>query len=114
VHEYSLVQALLQRVEEEARRRNATAVRAVKVSIGEMSGVEARFFESAYEMSRPGTLCEAAPLEVVRYRARWACPGCDREFALGDHLRCEACDRPAMLDEKSQSMHLESIEMEVP
>ena len=114
MHEYSLVEALVRRVEEEARQRSAIAIHGLRVTIGELSGVEPELFRTAYETFREGTLCEKTPLEIVRCPADWACPSCGRTFAAGDVLRCERCDRPARLGERSQALLLESIDMEVP
>ena len=66
MHEYSLVRALVARVEREARARDALAVRRLSVRIGELAGVERELFESAYQASREGTLCAAAELVVSR------------------------------------------------
>src|SRR5512135_1577658 len=99
MHEYSLVEALVRRVEEEARQRSAVAVHALKVSLGELSGVDPELFRAAYETFREGTVCEKAGLEIVRWPADWTCPGCGRVFADGDVLRCAACDQPARLSE---------------
>jgi hydrogenase nickel incorporation protein HypA/HybF len=114
MHEYSLVEALLRRVEDEARQRDATAVHALKVSLGELAGVEPELFRTAYETFRAGTLCEKATLEIVRYPASYTCPSCGKSFARGEVLRCERCARPARMDEKSDALLLESIDMEVP
>ena len=114
MHEYSLVDALLRRVEDEARQRNATAVHGLKVSLGELSGVEPELFRTAYETFRAGTLCEKAALEIVRYPTSYTCPSCARKFAMGEVLHCERCARPARMDEKSDALLLESIDMEVP
>jgi len=114
VHEYSLLQALIRRVEEEAHRHHASSVRGLKVSMGEFSGVEPRLFESAYELIRTGTICEGASLEIVRYPGRFSCPGCGKDFANGEVLHCATCDRPAQMDERSESLNLESIDMEIP
>lgn len=114
MHEYSLAEALVRRVEEEARKRNATAVKALKVSLGELGGVEARFLRNAYELVRAGTICDQAELEIVVFPAEFRCPTCGKSFALGDVLRCEECDEPAQLSEMSEALQLESIDMEVP
>ena len=66
MHEYSLVQAMMRRVEEEARAHNARSVHRVQVRIGQLSGVEADLFASAYELLRPGTLCAGAELIIAR------------------------------------------------
>jgi hydrogenase nickel incorporation protein HypA/HybF len=114
MHEYSLVEALVRRVEEEARRRDAVAIHGLKVSVGELAGVDPELFRTAYETFRAGTLCERAPLEIIHAPARWSCPGCGKTFARGDVLRCAGCDRPARLDERSDALLLEAIDLEVP
>ena len=114
MHEYSLVMSLVQRVEEEARARQAVAVHAVKVSVGQLAGVEPELFRTAYETFREGTVCERAALEISTWPASWSCPGCGRSFALGEVLRCGACDRPAKVDARSEALLLDAIDMEVP
>ena len=114
MHEYSLVAALVERVEDEARRRGALAIHALKVSVGELAGVDPELFRTAYETFRAGTRCEGARLEVVTCPAAWSCPSCGKTFARGEVLRCAACERPARLSERSEALLLESIEMEVP
>jgi hydrogenase nickel incorporation protein HypA/HybF len=114
MHEYSLVESLVRRVEEEARRRAATRIHGLKVSVGELAGVDPELFRTAYETFRAGTLCEEASLEVVTFPAAWACPGCGKAIARGERLQCEACGVPAKLSERSDALLLESIDMEVP
>ncbi len=114
MHEYSLVEALVRRVEEEARRRRATAVHRLRVSVGELAGVEPELFRTAYETFREGTACAGAELELVTHPAGWRCPACGRRFERGEALRCDACARPARLDPEGDALLLESIEMEVP
>jgi hydrogenase nickel incorporation protein HypA/HybF len=114
MHEYSLVEALMRRVEDEAQRRHALAIHGLKVSLGELAGVDPELFHTAYDTFRQGTMCEKAPLEVVRHPARWSCPRCARDFARGELLRCEACGVPARLDPNSDALILESVDMEVP
>jgi len=114
VHEYSLIQSLVSRVEAEASARRATAVHRLVVSVGELSGVDPELFQTAYDTFRAGTLCEAAPLELRRVPARWSCPGCGREIPRGEVLACEACHLPARVAPGGDDILLETIEMEVP
>src|SRR5512142_2548729 len=114
MHEYSLVEALVRRVEEEARRREAVAVHGLKVTVGELAGVDPELFRTAYETFRAGTVCAHAALDLTTVPARWTCPGCRKTFARGDVLRCAGCDRPARLDERSDALLLEAIDLEVP
>src|SRR5919206_425542 len=84
MHEYSLVEALVRRVGEEARRRGALAVHALRVSVGELAGVDPELFRTAYETFRAGTMCETAALELVVKPAAWSCPRCGEPIAKGE------------------------------
>jgi hydrogenase nickel incorporation protein HypA/HybF len=112
VHEYSIVQDLLHRVEAEARQRGASAVGRVRVALGELSGVDPELLASAYEVFRERTICAAAPLEIHAVPARWVCASCGRAFVRGEALRCLPCRTPARLAAGDEIV-LEQIEMEV-
>jgi hydrogenase nickel incorporation protein HypA/HybF len=114
MHEYSLVEALVDRVAEEARRRGAVAVHAVTVRVGELSGVDAELFRTAYETFRAGTVCARAALTVRAVAATWSCPRCLRPILRGEVLRCPDCRDAARLDEGGDALTLDRIEMEVP
>lgn len=112
MHEYSIVQALLDRVAQEARRRGATRVHVVRVRIGEVAGVETDLLRTAYETIRRGTPCENAPLEITSTAARWQCPACGMPVTQGGPLRCRECGVPARLVSGDEIM-LDRIDMEV-
>ncbi len=113
VHEYSIVQALLARVEAEAAQRRATAVHRLRVRVGELSGVETPLLESAYELFRERSICARAALEIVPEAARWCCSDCRAAVPAGGILRCPRCGAPARLA-AGDDIVLERIEMEVP
>jgi len=112
MHEYSLVSAMVDRIQKEARARDAVAVHRLGVCIGSLSGVEPERFASAFTLVRQGLL-EKAVLEIRRSEASWACPTCQAPIAAGAALRCAACDVPARLVAGDEIL-LEQIEMEVP
>jgi hydrogenase nickel incorporation protein HypA/HybF len=112
MHEYSLVSAMVDRVEKEAHARSATAVQRLAVRIGALSGVEPELFASAFTLVRQGLLAEAV-LDIRRSEAAWACPSCGASIASGGELRCQACSAPAKLVSGDEIL-LEQIEMEVP
>jgi hydrogenase nickel incorporation protein HypA/HybF len=113
MHEYAIVQALVERVGAEARVRRATAVHRLSIRIGELSGVEVDLLRTAYETFRERTICDGAELVVQTVAARWQCPDCGRAIGRGDLLRCPACAVPARLTEGDEIM-LDRIELEVP
>ncbi len=112
MHEYSLVQAMMQRVEEEARARSATGVHRIQVRIGHLSGVEADLFATAYDVLRPGTLCAAAELIITREDGAWQCGACGATVPVGGELVCPQCGWPARLV-RGDDLVLERIELEV-
>jgi hydrogenase nickel incorporation protein HypA/HybF len=112
MHEYSLVRALADRVETEARARKAVAVHRLSVAIGALSGVEPDLFETAFTLCRDGVLADAE-LRIRRVEAEWSCPSCGATLAPDTALRCEACGVPARLRSGDEIL-LEQIEMEVP
>lgn len=112
MHEYSLVQAMVDRVEQEARARSATAVSRLAVRIGALSGVEPELLASAFTLCRTGILA-GAELEIRRAEAAWACPTCAGAISAGAVLRCPVCDVPARMVSGDEIL-LEQIEMEVP
>ena len=114
MHEYSLIQALISRAGDEARRRGARKVHSLTVRLGELSGVEPELLATAFELARGGTACDGAELRMDRVAAVWSCPGCKKIFARGDVLRCADCARPAALNDGADALTLSRIEMEVP
>jgi hydrogenase nickel incorporation protein HypA/HybF len=112
MHEYSIVQALLDRVEREAVARGSATVTRLWIRIGDLSGVEPGLLQNAYEMCRPQTRCATAPLEIARTPVRWECPTCGRVVDAGCRLACNACGAPARLVSGDEIM-LDRIEMEV-
>jgi hydrogenase nickel incorporation protein HypA/HybF len=114
VHEYSLVEALVRRVEEEVHRQGATRVHGLRVRIGGLAGVDAELFRTAYETFRQGTVCEGAALELAGGPAGWACPRCGSAIPPGAVLHCAACGVPARLAEGADALTLDAIDLEVP
>jgi hydrogenase nickel insertion protein HypA len=112
MHEYSIVQALVERVEEEVARRGAAAAHRLHVRIGEASGVEIELLKTAYGVFRERTICEKAELSILPVPARWECPRCHAEIRRGSILRCPECAVPARLA-AGDEIFLDRIEMEV-
>jgi hydrogenase nickel incorporation protein HypA/HybF len=112
MHEYSIIRALLDRVEDEVNSHRATAVHHIWLRIGSCSGVEIELLEAAFEMVKERTVCAQAELEIVPVAARWGCPACDTEIEAGEVLQCPGCGRPARLIEGDEIL-LERLELEV-
>ena len=112
MHEYSLIQSLVERVEAEAAARAASAVHRLSVRIGEQSGVDVELFKTAYLTFRERTICEHAELDVRIVPVAWACDRCGRPIESGRALQCPDCLLPARLVGGDEII-LDRIEMEV-
>jgi hydrogenase nickel incorporation protein HypA/HybF len=66
MHEYSIVQALYEKVAAQAAARHASRVHEVHVRIGDLSGVDVGLLETAWRTFRVHTICETAPMAVSR------------------------------------------------
>lgn len=113
MHEWSIVEALLARVDEEVRARGASRVHRLRVRLGALSGVEPALLASAYDVFRAGTACAAAPLDLVTGGARWRCTRCEVEVPADGAFECPRCLGRAGLAAADEIV-LERIEMEVP
>jgi hydrogenase nickel incorporation protein HypA/HybF len=113
MHEYSIIAALVDRVQRELGARPGAVARKLHVRIGELSGVEPDLLRTAFTTFRERSACAEAELELVQVPAVWRCPGCDLPIAAGAVLRCSSCGRPARLA-SGDDITLERIEMEVP
>ena len=112
MHEYSIVSALLDQVEAEARRHTRAEVLRIQVRVGELAGVDGELLRTAWSLAREGTLCAHAELELTGEAARWVCPDCSGGIEAGAALRCPQCAVPARLA-SGDALVLERIEMEV-
>ncbi len=114
MHEYSVVQSLMQRVEAEALAHKARAVDRITVGLGELSGVDPELLLSAFELFRQMVpLCRNAQLQIREIPAAWRCRVCDTEISKGEVLRCKICQKPAQLACGDEIL-LDRIELEVP
>jgi hydrogenase nickel incorporation protein HypA/HybF len=111
MHEYSIIQALMTRVETEARKHGATSVHTIEVRIGEQSGVEIDLLETAFETFRVNSICAGATMKVTSVPALWQCPSCSRTLPSGNALLCQECRSPAQLI-SGDEIFLDRIEME--
>lgn len=92
MHERSLVQALLEQVRAEARRRGLGRVHGVCVDVGNFSGVEPALVRSAFEETAPAFFGVETALELRTTSLRARCRDCATEFSVERfRFSCPAC-----------------------
>jgi hydrogenase nickel incorporation protein HypA/HybF len=91
MHELSICQALIAKVEGIVRARSGQ-VRCIRVGIGPLSGVEPRLLEDAYPLACAGTGAEGSQLAIEHMNIRVRCRTCNAESeAMPNRLTCGAC-----------------------
>ncbi len=105
---------LVRQAEAEARGRGATAVLAVTVRAGRLTGVVPELLERAYEMARTDSLLAGAPLTVEVVPARARCPSCGTEGEFDDFaLVCPSCGAIGLTVLSGDEIVLTRLELEM-
>ena len=111
MHEYSIVQSLLNSCEENARQNNATKVTKVVVKIGVMSGVEPDLLQTAFDTFKEQTMCHDAEFIINVQPVVIKCLSCGEESTLEKNeyacLQCQSVDLDILDGEDMFLMQLE-------
>ncbi|MBL0708788.1 MAG: hydrogenase/urease nickel incorporation protein HypA [Sulfurimonas sp.] len=111
MHEYSIVQSLLDSCEDHARKNNATKVSKVVVKIGIMSGVEPSLLQTAFDTFKEKTICEEAEFIINIQEVIIRCNSCQERSKIKnlDYScpRCKSVDIEIIDGEDMFLMHLE-------
>ena len=113
MHEYSIVQALLNQCEEHAKKHGATKITKVVTKIGVLSGVEPDLLQTAFDTFKEGTICDGAEFVMNLQPIVIYCRDCRQEATLDElKLACPECKslNTNMVD--GEDMYLMTLEME--
>ncbi|WP_328476818.1 hydrogenase maturation nickel metallochaperone HypA [Streptomyces sp. NBC_00377] len=95
MHEMSVALAVVDQVAEAAERAGeVTAVRSVRLQVGELAGVVPDALAFSFELACAGTLLEGAELITEQVPGQARCTPCAHEWAVGmpPRLTCPVCD----------------------
>ena len=113
MHEYSIVQALLEQCESHASANDATSITKVVVKIGQFSGVEPHLLEVAFNTFKESTVCAAAEFVLNVQPLLITCRGCGVQSTLNKaHYCCPECGSTDVRVDDGDGMYLMSLEME--
>ncbi|WP_369251721.1 hydrogenase maturation nickel metallochaperone HypA [Streptomyces sp. R41] len=94
MHEMSVALAVIDQVEKAAARAgDVTAVRSVRLRVGELAGVVPDSLSFCFELACAGTVLEGADLVTETVTGRARCGPCAHEWAVGmpPRLSCPEC-----------------------
>ena len=113
MHEYSIVQSLLEQCEQHATKNDANIVTKVVIKIGILSGVEIHLFEEAFNMFKQDTICNSADLIINLQKIKILCSSCDNESELErNEFLCPMCQSNEIKVLDGEDMFLMSLELE--
>jgi hydrogenase nickel incorporation protein HypA/HybF len=113
MHERSLVRALLKQLEDLAAEYVGSRVAAVRVQVGELSGVESALLASAYDELVEETPLRDSTLMVERVPLQATCEVCGERFRIERYnFRCNRCGSPQLSLRGGEELLLESVTME--
>lgn len=113
MHEYSIVQSLLESCEEHAQQNEAKEVTKVIVKIGVLSGVEPQLLETAFNTFKEKTICHNATFIINIQEVVILCLDCNTTSTLKKHeFSCLKCQSNHIEVKEGEDMYLMSLEME--
>ena len=113
MHELSLTEKILKIVLETATANQASKVTAVKIVIGELSGIMPEAVATYFELIAKDTIAADAKLEFTSVKATLYCSACNREFTKPDSdFSCPDCGNLGRLGASGHECAVTSSEVE--
>lgn len=113
MHEYSIVQSLLDSCEENAKANDATKVTKVVVKIGVMSGVEPDLLQTAFDTFKEETICHDAQFIINIQKVKILCNECQTTSELEkNEYCCPKCQSTQLNILDGEEMYLMQLELE--
>lgn len=112
MHEYSIVQSLLDQCENIAYENDATKVEKIQIKIGVMSGVEPHLLSVSFDTFKEDTLCSDAELEIIHQPLVIECQDCKHTETLTEvKYTCTKCNSSNIKVIDGENMYLMKVEM---
>ncbi len=112
MHEISIMENALELAQEHARNAGASAITAIRLRVGLISGVVPEAMEFAFDALKRGTMAEKASLEIERVPAEFQCGNCGLNVRLAElRFDCPKCDGILILGNAGAELELSQLEL---
>jgi len=92
MHEMSLVESIVELVEDEGRKQDFLRVRMIRLAVGALGHAEPEALRFCFDAITKGTIVDGARLEIERVPGEGWCSGCRRIVPLEERFAvCPAC-----------------------
>lgn len=106
----SIVASIVDIVEDEAKKANATKVTEVELNIGTISGIEIDALNFAFMALKPKTMLRDAEIKINTIQAKSKCLKCNHEFDTDNVFTlCPKCDSYETAVLQGKEMKVKSI-----
>lgn len=114
MHEFSVVQSLLDLIEKHALENKAKSVSKVVIKVGKMSGIEPHLLKIAFDTFKEKTICENAKLEMAIQDVMAKCEDCNKDFSIeNNRFICPFCNSYNLQIVDGEDMYLMSLELDI-
>ena len=113
VHEMSLMEGMLQIIEENARTQGFGRVRNVILEIGKLAGVEVEALRFAFEAVADGSITEGATLEIEEPQGLGWCVECEKESQVETRYDpCPLCGKVPLAITRGTEMRVKALDVD--
>ena len=113
MHELGIAQEVIDRVQREVRKRPGVRPRAVRIKVGEISGVDCDALAFGFDALVKDTEWQSLALEIDYCVRRHRCPECATEFNVTDfETSCIACGNTATVMISGDELDIGYIEVD--
>lgn len=114
MHEYSVVAALLETCMQHLESNNATAITAIKISIGQRANIDKTLLESAFDVLKADfEALSNAKIDIITKKLMLTCKDCGGEFHNLSNPTCPFCNGKNTQITQGRDILLESLELEI-
>jgi len=113
MHEMALCEGIIQIVEDEARRRSFSTVKAVRLEIGALSHVAPEALKFCFEAVAARSIAAGAVLEIVETPGVAWCMACSKSVEIEQrHEPCPSCGSYQLQVTGGEEMRVRELEVD--
>jgi hydrogenase nickel incorporation protein HypA/HybF len=113
VHEVSLVESIVELVEDERRKQDFSRVRMIRLAVGALGHAEPEALHFCFDAITRGTVADGARLEIEMVAGEGWCSGCHRIVPLEERFAvCPACGAAQVQMTAGDELRVTEMEVE--
>ena len=113
MHELSLMEGMVQGIEEAAQRQGFGKVHQVRLEVGRLAGVELEALRFAFGPTTEGTILEGARLEIIELPGLGVCQACGAGVEIeARYDPCPACGNGFVTLSSGTELRVKDLDVE--